>query len=533
MLALYKIRFQIDPAGPQSVAGAARECLEYMRSWVDNSYGRSRLPSPGIKEVSDLDPMDPNPQLRSTRLECGAFNHSFSWRRRDDVRDLSWTTVIDLVSDSESLDFQMTLGAESSAIDLDPPRLPVGGPKIISTLISHPRWKCRVGDEQLTVEPLQRTVSQVEDLCSDELFREGRSLPVVVVTPCRRPKRWPVNPATLAQRLCGTARVIRMFDELATTALDQFLGRDLAVGSNSVRVFAPGLMCESRYEGHWHFLGDTIKAKGLTDIDFSDFLFRRLAERSLSRFRESPLISRFRQLANSERARVLEAAKAAGRENDSFYEEYASKLEEQVKTLEADKRELEEALLRRDQDIDQLGGELEAARLNLRNLSEKLARPEVEHAEVPISSSAPQTVASIVEEAAGSYANLLVLDSAIRSAAEVPTTYKFPDRVAEAIRTLQEAASEKACKGRVENGLRKYFKARGFEYKPNISDTTRNTWGDDYRFLYEGERVLFEEHFTIGVRSANTCVSLHFSTRLRPDKIVLAYVGRHLRNTQS
>ena len=71
------------------------------------------------------------------------------------------------------------------------------------------------------------------------------------------------------------------------------------------------------------------------------------------------------------------------------------------------------------------------------------------------------------------------------------------------------------------------------DYRAKISVTTRNMWGSEYTFDYRGEGVLFEEHFTIGAKDANKCLSIHFSTRLRKDKIVVAYVGRHLTNTMT
>jgi len=309
----------------------------------------------------------------------------------------------------------------------------------------------------------------------------------------------------------------------------------LAIGGDAIRVFAPGLQPGSDVEGHWHFLGRTIRTKQMSTDQFADFLFSRLASRSLLRFRDSPRLQRFRHLAEKERLQKLEEVKSALAEDSEFMQQFAEEVEKQNSQLSSDKKELEEENERLRSDLQRAREELDQANRNIVELSRQLGgRPELELAEPPVSvEPLPESVLEITRAAKSASPDLMFLDSAFDSAEDVPSTYQFPERVADALAALQKGAAERRSTGRIRRGWKDFFTRLGFEYKAGISDLTKNTWGSDYTFLYEGRRELFEEHFTIGVRSANTCLSIHFSTKLRPDKIVVAYVGRHLRNTQT
>ncbi len=536
MRPLYKIRFQIEPKAPTPPSTIAETCLAYVEDWVETSHLKGSVTSPGIRKTSEIDPSSDEPQIRSSLLEAGAFFHSFAWRKRDGgAAGNRWVTLIDLISDGESVDFQLELGVESPSLALETDRQKPARPRLIATLLSHPEWDCKSGDQTLSVLPTVVTLAGIESFCNEVLFAPGRNLPSVVATPSGNSPRPPVNTQKLAERLAGSARVYRVRDRIAGQVLDQYLGSQLAIGPDAVRVFAAGLEPGSTVDGHWHLLGRTIRDKGLTDMEFADFLFGRLAERALARFRDSPLVGRFRDLAAQERARKLEELRAAQRSDRDFYEAYSKDLETANRNLDTTVLGLRATLQDKDARIESLQAELDAARENIRTLTASLSqRAEAVHEPPPPPPESPSTVAEAVAKAKREFKDLVFLPSALEAADDVPITYKFVDRVMATLEALQEGAAQRnRGDGRIAGGWKAYFEKQGIEYKPRLSDTTRNTWGDDYRFLYERARVMFEEHFTIGVKSANTCISIHFSTELRKDKIVVAYVGRHLRNTQS
>lgn len=527
MLPLYKTRFRVEPVGC-TLAEMAGDCVGFIDGWVRRSFEKSGRVSEGVLRVDDFDRQSDVPQLRSNELESGAFLHSFFWAKPDSDERSRWVSLIDLVSDGEIADFQLQLGIEADSVQLEATKRETGPPRLIATLLSHPRWTCRSGDQKLSIQALEVTAHEVESLCNEVLFSPRRDLPVVVVTPDTRGRRFPVRPWVLAHRLGGTAKTIQLRDALAVQVLDDFLGRALSIGPDAIRVLAPGVEPGVDMEGQWHFLGETIRRKRLSDHSFSNFLFGRLAARGLVRFRDSPLISRFRSLADQERARKLEGL----RDERELYDEYTRALEDQNRQLQASQKDLEARVQQLQQQSEQLQADLHAALQNIRELSVGLGRPEVEMAEAPIGPETPRTVSEIVADAAEYLPDLLILDSARKSADDVPVTYKFSDRVVKALQALQQGAAHRRETGRVGQGWKAFFAKTGFEYKL-LSEKTKNTWGNEYTFLCQGEPELFEEHFTIGVKDRNTCLSIHFSTRLRDDKIVVGYVGEHLRNTQT
>lgn len=533
MLPLYKIRFELAPVAGSTPAEVAGECLALIRDWVDHSFEKSRQASPGVAEVAELDLRTHLPQMRIQGLDRGAFHHAFLWSKPDDGEcGRNWVTHIELLSDGTRVDFQLQLGIEAEAVLLDSRRPRPARPRLVATILSHPKWTCRIGREPISVTSILVTAHDVESICNEVLYSGERELPAVVVTPDLPAKHWPVSPETLASRLAGTARVFRVRDKLATLVLDQYLGQSLKIGPNAIRVFAPGLEPGSKVEGHWHFLGETVRSKDLTDIDFSDFLFGRLAERALTRFRESPLVRAFGSLLDLDRQEKLEKIRSQQVADASYYESYAAALETQNSDLTQERDRLRMEIESRDEQARTLQSALEAALENIRQLTETQLATPAESTSAP-EEEAEDTVLGVLGQVARKAPDLVVLDSAWRSAEEMPVTYKFTDRLGAALRALQAGAEARNRSGRIEGGWKAFFERLGFEYKPRLSDTTRNTWGDDYRFLVDGRRELFEEHFTIGVKSANTCLSIHFSTQLRRDKVVVAYVGRHLRNTQS
>ena len=528
MLARYKTRFQIRPLQDDTPAQAAETCITFIESWVAR-----RNDNQLVEPVEEFDRESSRPQLRRLKLECGAFLHSFRWSKAGTQEDATrWVTLIDLISDGVELDFQLQLGIEMEYVALQGSKPVTGRPQLIPTLLGYPHWTCLSDGQPLSVQPISRTAREIESLCDSVLFSGSRELPVIVITPTNNQAQFPVNPITLAERLGGTAKVFKMRDALATSVLDQYLGKTLAIGMDAIRVFSPGLEPGASDEAHWHFLGETIRKKKLVDRAFADFLFQKLAELALPRFRESPLFMKFRRLGEKERKGALEQVKAAQSRDQEYYEEYATTLDFQNQQLEAERRDILNENQRLKEQVEQLQLELEKFRENITSLSAELGRPVVEYAEKPVAPERFQTVPEVVQSAT-SFKNLVILESARESAIDVPVNYKFTDRVLEALKALQQAAERRNQSGRLGSGWKQIFEELGFEYKANISDTTKNNWGHEYQFHYEGKRLLFEEHFTIGVKSANTCLSIYFSTKLRQDAIVVAYVGRHLRTTQT
>ena len=88
-------------------------------------------------------------------------------------------------------------------------------------------------------------------------------------------------------------------------------------------------------------------------------------------------------------------------------------------------------------------------------------------------------------------------------------------------------------KGSIGTGWYDALKPRGFDYAEFISPMAKGKYGDEYTFRYEGQPVLCENHVTIGAKSAATCISIHWHRDEARKRLVIAWCGKHLSNTQS
>lgn len=534
MLALYKTRFAVAPTRSQTLSAVAEECLGFVEAWVETSFAKGGREAPGLVLTDGLDHTSTAPQLRRNSLESGAFFHSFLWRKPDDAANRIWSTTIDLVSDGEGLDFQLQLGVEAASFGLEVERPAAARPRLISTLLTHPNWECVAGSQRLAALPQQFMVARTEEFVAEQLFSPSRELPAVVVTAEESGRRFPVAPRRLAERLAGTAQVFTPRDRLAAVVLDRLLGPDLAIGPYSIRVFAPGLAPRRDVDSQWHYFGETILSRGLSEQEFCDYLFQRLAARGLTLFRESPLIGRYRELAAAERRAQVESARRRHEEDSAFYAEFTLTLESRIDDLAAENADLRRRADEAVQETAQLRADLEAALANVRELTRELGKGglSLEETTRPAKEE-PKLVSDVVRYAQTHYKNLVFTESAMDSAQDVPESFKAIDKVKDALENLELIALERReGAGAIGKSLYEAFKELGSEYKL-LSDSTKNQWPDEYTFTYRGSKHLFEEHFTLGAFGANTCLSIHFSTKLRDDKIVVGYVGRHRRNTQT
>jgi hypothetical protein len=126
---------------------------------------------------------------------------------------------------------------------------------------------------------------------------------------------------------------------------------------------------------------------------------------------------------------------------------------------------------------------------------------------------------------------LTFLPSALESAAASP--YQWPEKVYALFQALDELTHRWQQQGHIGSGWYQALKPKGFEYKEFISPTAKGKYGQDYTFTYEGQSLMFEHHVTIGAKSADTCISIHWHRDDERKRIVFGWCGRHLANTQS
>ncbi len=534
MKPLFKSRFQMKPYGERNHTEIAAEAFADIRRWVEDHEIDGEHPVP-LRVAEIVRHRDRPYQIREIELPAGEFHKSVYWTHPAEKESGRWWTVqADLVYCDGTLEFQFVLGIEAESLADAPGNTVVGRPRIIANILANPHWTCVVGSTPVPLLPRSFAVRNVEELVDEVLFASDRPITVVVFGERRRGKRSPVSPKALADRLAGLATVYYPRDGLAASTLGRYLGPDLAVETGMVRVFMPGLSRDDDPANHWAFFFETMERRGLGGREFADLLLSRLAERAVMTVPDSALLPLFRKKARDVERRRLEALRLRVAQEEAAAEELLQEYQERVDQLEAENEGLHDRLVAAEEAIERLQGELELAHLNIAELSSQLGRGPVDYAEPAPEPSARQTVDEIVRDLAGRLDHLEFLPSALKAAEDVPENYEFPERVEDILRRLDEAARVRNEQGgRMPRGWKQYFKQFGLRYKARISDTTRTNWGEEYTFTYDGERHLFQEHFTISAKDATKCLSIHFSTRLRDDRIVVAWVGRHLTNTQT
>jgi hypothetical protein len=534
MRPLFKTQFTILPSDGRTVTDAADEVMTTATAWITEHYAKRDEPAPLPDEVGEITRHPDQPyQSKNVRLDSGEFHRALYWSHpSSDGLGYNWSSLIDLAHAEGRLDFQFVLGVESADYSRLPGSLRPARPRLIPNLIANPHWLCLSGHTELPLFDKSLTIHHVDEFCEQNLFADDRRLPIVVMT--RTPgsrSYFPVKPRLIADRLCGVAKVVAVRDDVALRALNKRLGSNLQIDDDTIRVFHPGCQKDDDPLFHWTFLGGTIRSKRLGQNGFADFLFARLADEGVIAVSDSPALLAFRRIAREQYdRRVEENRKQGSRATEA--EELYFETEQRAAALENRVAALEEELRERDDRIRALERRYDEAQRNIADLSRALGSGVVDHAE-----SAPhvqgETVAEIVRSACSVCPYLEMLSTAIDSAEQVPVTFKNPDLVREHLTALNQLGAERCGSESLGMSLKAWFVRHGLDYRGHISQTTENQWGDEYKFPYDGKKVLFDEHFTIGAKSANTCLSIHFSTRLRDDKVVVAYVGRHLTNTQT
>lgn len=142
------------------------------------------------------------------------------------------------------------------------------------------------------------------------------------------------------------------------------------------------------------------------------------------------------------------------------------------------------------------------------------------------------TVADAIAQAKEDFSGpLLFLPSAIDSANESP--YENPDRVYEIFEGLYCVAEEwKKNDGKLGRTWKQAMAKYG-DVRSGISQTTKGKWGDEYKFMYKGQKRLFETHITIGAKQPQKCLSIHWYRDDDDTVLVIGHCGRHLTNTKS
>jgi hypothetical protein len=237
-------------------------------------------------------------------------------------------------------------------------------------------------------------------------------------------------------------------------------------------------------------------------------------------------------------ADVLRAAAAANADappaETELLEEMERALAEQAATQQA-RDELHERM-------ERLRAEREQDRRTIAELTQLLARVDAQGAEEAAAEpgepeTAPATVLEAVRRAAAEAQHLRFAPKAFETAAASP--FRRPGLVLRTLRALDELAARFAA-GDMGKSLGQAAAEHGItQWKPDIAETTRKRYEDDYSFSIDGSsrKLWVGPHIGLGSGSGAQFIAriyLHVSDGSDPEVprgIIVAVVGRHLPDT--
>ena len=132
--------------------------------------------------------------------------------------------------------------------------------------------------------------------------------------------------------------------------------------------------------------------------------------------------------------------------------------------------------------------------------------------EASAETAAPTSIAEAVQLAQARAKNVRFLPSAHASAADSP--YRQPERVLQALSALEEVASiwaETVGSGKAGGSVRQLFKARGFEYADDVSQTSKGKWERSTSPTTRANRSTYRRTSPWAPSEADTCLSIHWA----------------------
>ncbi len=391
------------------------------------------------------------------------------------------------------------------------------------------------GGEPIPQVAVRYDVSAVPRLVDDLLLNPARQLPLVVLAPAESGR--PLVEATLVmEELRGLAHVAELANRQATFALTDRVGKFWSCFNGAARIYWPKLALDDSYRQHPIFFPSDYPPGADTDERLPLDIHRKLIAVALRRTVEAPLVTQLRALADRQaqgqaEARLAELARgvAEGREFMAALEQAWSEnrtLADELQLLRAEFVELQESRAAFEEQWATVSADI--ARAQAAAQAERRAAERYRLKYLAGMRRVREAVALAQEEFAET---LLFLPSAVKSADDSP--YLDPARAFALFAALDGVARAVKARGGLGEDLHAVLLRAGFEYKPHISMTSEGKHGDEYHFVHNGERKLFESHVTLGgSHNPQECLSVHWR-RDATERFVIAWCGKHRTNTRS
>lgn len=530
MRSVFAIQLEIRPADGETPSVCLARLRDAVSNWVvDRLSAKWGASSPVLVfDGAGREPL-PGHMVKATADQADAVEIAeVTWTHPHDGGS-TWVSHCTVARSADTIAFAMNLRLQSHEFDLRPLTFHLGRPAVVDIIVQ--QFRCSVSG--IPVQTAARVINDddVDDLVSGLLLSPERRIPVVAVSVDGSTDRALVNPDDLQRSVLGFASVVLLKDKWAAFRLTDAVGKTLSCYNGAVRMYWPGLMLTSDPFDHPLFLPGRLFAPGRS---IAHDLFRFLNSIASFRFRESKPIADARAIVATRRAQELDE----GREAVARGGLDAAEMEKALERAWDEETRLRSALAERDAQLSELTDQLDAQKqvwAAMRDEAQTAPRAptQIEAKATSGFESVAQAIAAARRDFCGPGKPLLLLERVEKTAAESP--YKQPDKVYQVLKALSDIGEKwKTNKGAVgRDGWQGALEHEGFIYKPSISQTTRSKWGDEYTFKYNGEKLLFEEHVTLGAGDPNTCASVHWILDKKNWIVVVGHCGRHLRNTRT
>ncbi|GAB2182146.1 hypothetical protein DLREEDagrD3_23690 [Denitratisoma sp. agr-D3] len=522
MRTVYGVALEI---GDQSDVTAS---LSYVGQWIQDWYLRQRLSvdvfqnlGEGDLEISPAEGHQFSIRHHATKEAPGEQLIDLRWAYPDQYdKSLGWVITLSLLRQGDELLLSLDLAVTGLQLMIAPANVKLGSPRVIRDI-------ARLRSIRLEGHPYNLTPELVGaehvELLVSEMTDSTRPYPIVLVSRRVHDDVPLVNSNELAERLAGVAKVYELADKWAAFSLTEEVGKTLSCFGGAVRLYWPRFNDKADPVTHplwmpWQFKDADATERTLGSI--CNMVFDAAAFRHV----EPIAISRIRSVAERE---ARETARNSGTKSEHELLDDLIEVERKLTAAQASNAELvqENKILR------------ENAAAIVAHTAWKDLTPPASQVQAPVSVPEPVVPANVeeaVQQAEARFKNVRFLPSAHSSASASP--YKQPERVQEALAALEEVASiwaNTVGSGKAGGSLRQLFKARGFDYADDVSQTSKSKWGSEYTATYNGQELDISPHITLGAKQPDTCISIHWAWHKEEKIALVAHVGRHKTNTKT
>lgn len=521
MRTVYATVLEIGEQAEVSVA------LNHIGQWIRDWYLRHRLSVEVLESLGtgDLTVAPAKGHQLSVRHHASKVAPDeqlvdLHWAYPDQYdKSLGWVIALSLLRQGQGLLLSMDVAVSGLRHVVAPASVKLGSPRVIRDIAR--LRSVRHAGHPYSVTPELVGAEHVELLVS-ELCDPTRPHPIVLVSRRVQDDMPLANSSELAERLAGVAKVYEMADKWAAFRLTEEVGKALSCYGGAVRLYWPGFNDQEDPFKHPVWMPWQFKDADATERSLSQ-LCSMVFEAAAFRHVEPLGISRVRTMAERE---AREAARGSGAKSEDELLDDLIEMEQKLKAAEAANAELlkDNKTLR----------ENAAALVAHAAWKDKAPVPQAQAPVLPAEPVVAESVEDAVRRAEASSKYLRFLPSAHASASASP--YRQPERVLEALAAVEDVASiwaETVGTNKAGGSVRQLFKARGFDYADDVSQTSKGKWGSEYTASYKGQEMDISPHITLGAKQADTCLSIHWAWHKDEKVAVIAHVGRHKTNTKT